>query len=178
MTIALIILACVLYIISVIALFRRILLAPALSYIGLVTLSLARPDGYPLLPLNTYILIGWFCITLVVTFILILEPAPVRAQLRGMPYMVIGAFAGMAVGLLGFTLTSSVSLLYSIMAIGVVAGTLLGFLLYSRTPEGRPVAPGSGNFFRYLLAKGFPTAITVMMMGVVLVLIIALYSIK
>lgn len=178
MTIFLIILACVLYITATVALFRRILVAPALSYIGLVVLSFARDNGYPLLPINSYILIGWLCITLVVTFILILEPAPVRAQLRGMPYIVTGAFAGLAIGLLGYTVTSHVSMLYSIMVIGVVIGTLLGFLLYSRTPDGRPVAPGSGNFFRYLLAKGFPTAITVMMMGVVLVLIIALYSIK
>ena len=88
--------------------------------------------------------------------------------------MMIGALVGLAVGLLGFTVSSNISLLYSIMILAVIAGIFLGFLLYTQTPSGRPVGPGSGNFFRYLLAKGFPTAITVMQIGVVLVLIIAL----
>lgn len=34
----------------------------------------------------------------------------------------------------------------------------------------------AGNFFKYLLAKGFPTAITIMQIGVVLVIVIALYQ--
>ena len=63
------------------------------------------------------------------------------------------------------------------MIVSVIIGIFIGFLMYTRTPDGRPVAPGTGNFFRYLLAKGFPTAITVMQPGVVLVLTIALNTI-
>ena len=58
-----------------------------------------------------------------------------------------------------------------------VAGVFLGFLLYTRTPQGAPVNLLSGNFFSYLLAKGFPAAITVMQLGVVLVIALALYNI-
>ena len=178
MTVFLIILACLLFAGSIWALATRIALAPALSYIGLVTLSLATRNGYPLLPINATILTGWFCMTLVVTFAIYLEPVPVRAQTRGMGYMIVGALAGLAVGLLGFTVTGTPSLLYSLMILGVIVGIFLGFLLYTRTPHGAPVGPGSGNFFKYLLAKGFPTAITVMQIGVVLVLLIAINSVR
>ena len=44
----------------------------------------------------------------------------------------------------------------------------------SHAPEGAGFGPSSGHFFNYLLAKGFPTAITVMQIGVALVLAIAL----
>lgn len=170
----LIILSCLFFAGALVALPTRITIAPALSYIGLILLSLATKNGYPLLPLNGTILTGWFCMTLVVTLATFLTAPAVRAQTRGMGYMMIGALVGLAVGLLGFTVSSNISLLYSIMILAVIAGIFLGFLLYTQTPSGRPIGPGSGNFFRYLLAKGFPTAITVMQIGVVLVLIIAL----
>ncbi len=174
MTIFLIILSALCFAAGIVMLFRRILVAPALAYIGLLILSFTSKNGYPVLPINGYILVGWLCMTIVVTFAMLLESPAVRAQLRGMPYIVIGGLTGLAVGLLGFTITSSASLLYSIMILGVIAGIFLGFLLYTRTPEGAPVAPGSGHFFRYILAKGFPTAVTLMMVGVVLVLAIAI----
>lgn len=177
MTVFLIILSCVLFAGAIWALATRIVLAPALSYIGLVCLSLATRNGYPLLPVNGTILAGWFCMTLVVTFTIFLEPQAVMRQTRGMWYIIVGALAGLAVGLLGFTVSASTTLLYSIMILAVAAGIFLGFLFYTRTPDGRPVAPGSGNFFKYLLAKGLPTAITVMQIGVVLVLVIALNSV-
>lgn len=178
MTIFLIILSCLLWACAIAALPTRISIGPALSYLGLVTLSLATRNGYPLLPINATILTGWFCMTLVVTLIIFMEPVPVRTQTRGMGYIVIGALAGLAVGLLGFTVSMDLTLLYSLMILAVVAGIFLGFLLYTRTPAGSHGAPGSGNFFRYLLAKGFPTAITVMQIGVVLVLVIALNNIS
>ena len=59
------------------------------------------------------------------------------------------------------------------MILATVAGICLGFLLYTNTPDGRPVAPRTGHFFKYLLAKGFPTAVTVMQAGVALVLWVA-----
>jgi len=174
MTTFMIILSCLLFAAALVALPRRIILAPALAYLGLVTISFATRNGYPLLPVNGAILIGWFCMTVVITLAIILQPLPVRNQSRGMGYIMTGALAGLAVGLLGFTTTASVTLLYSLMIVAVIAGIFFGFLLYTRTPDGRPVAMGSGNFFRYLLAKGFPTAITVMQGGVVLVLLIAI----
>lgn len=174
MLILMIILSCLLWIGSLFALRGRQILAPVLSYGALSVLSFATKNGYQILPINGAMLTAWFCMTLVVTFIVLLQPEPVRRQTRGTTYMTAGALTGLSVGLLGFTFSSKTSLLYAIMIIGVIAGIFCGFLLYTKTPEREPVNPASGNFFRYLLAKGFPTAITVMQIGVALVLTIAI----
>lgn len=172
MAVFLIIVSCLLWLAALWTLRGRQIASPALSFAALLCLSQAETNGYHLLPLNMTILSGWLVMTVVVMFTTYLQPIVVRSQTRGWGYLTVGALAGMAVGLLGFTVTSSVSMLYAIMILGTVAGTYLGFLLYTRTPEGCPVAPGSGNFFRYLLAKGFPTVITVMQIGVALTLAI------
>jgi len=174
MTPFLIILSCLLWIGALLALRGRQILAPALSYAALLAISFADKDGHRMLPINGTILTSWLCMTLVVTLIILLQPEPVRRQTRGTTYMAAGAVTGLAIGLLGFTFTADLPLLHAIMMLGVAAGIFCGFLLYTKTPEGGPVKPGSGNFFRYLLAKGFPTAITVMQPGVALVLTIAI----
>lgn len=172
MALFLIIISCLLWLAALWTLRGRQIASPALSFAALLCLSQAQRGGYHLLPLNMVILSGWLIMTVVVMFTTYLQPAVVRSQTRGWAYLAVGGLAGMAVGLLGFTISSSVSILYGIMILGTVAGTYLGFLLYTRTPDGRPVAPGSGNFFRYLLAKGFPTVITVSQIGVALTLAI------
>lgn len=177
MSIFLIIVSCVLWLSAIALLWGRQIAAPIASFLGLLCISFARSNGYPLLPVNGTILTGWLCMSLVVMFIVMLQPGIVRAQTRGMGYMVGGALTGLAVGLLAFTFRPGISLYYGIMIVSVIIGIFIGFLMYTRTPGGRPVAPGTGNFFRYLLAKGFPTAITVMQLGVVLVLTIALNTI-
>lgn len=169
----LIIVSVVLWLGALASLMWRQILSPVLSYLGLLTLSLATEYGYQIVPINNTILMSWLCMTVVVMLATMLQPAPVRAQTRGTGYILAGALAGMAVGLLGFTVTASVALLYGIMIVATVAGIFFGFLLYTSTPDGKPVALQSGNFFRYLMAKGFPTAITVMQIGVALVIIIA-----
>lgn len=166
------------WIASLWCLYGRQTVAPALSYLALLVLSFASRDGYPLLPLNGVILSCWLCMTVVVIFIAVLQPEPVRRQTRGMSYIIGGGIAGLAVGLLGFTFTAGLNVLYACMILGVIAGIFLGFLLYTNTPDGKAVRPGSGNFFRYLLAKGFPAAITLMMPGVALVLTIAIHNVN
>lgn len=178
MTILLVILACLLWGAAFWMLSARLVLAPALSFLALLLLSLARSNGLPLVPLNTTMLTAWLCITLVVTAVTAMQPAALLAQTRGMGYLTAGSLAGMAVGLAACTLTADLSLRYALMVGLTAAGTAAAFLLYSRTPQGRPVAPGSGVFFKYLLAKGFPTAITVMQLGVVLVLALATYNVN
>lgn len=177
MALTLIILSCLLWLSAVCALFSRKMLAPAaplLSFCALVVLSVAKsPEGYPLLPINATILIFWFCMTLIVVIATRLQPDGIRQQTRGVGYMMVGAIVGMVIGLLGFTVSADLSMLYGIMILATVVGVFLGYLLFSRTPDGEAVAPGSGNFFRYLLAKGFPIAITVMQAGVALVLLLA-----
>lgn len=154
----------------------RPLYSPALSYLGLLGISFCETDGVPWLPINNAMLISWLCITVVVMIATILQPPLVRQQRRGMAYIIGGALTGLAIGLLGFTVSTTISMLYGIMIIAVAAGIFFGFFVYSNTPDGRPVGIGSGKFFSYLLAKGFPTAVAVMQIGLVFVLLIALHS--
>lgn len=174
MGITLVIISCLLWALAIWLLFSRQALAPVASFLALATLAAARtPEGYPMLPLNSTMLIGWLCMTLVVAAATLLQPAPIRVQNRGMGYMTVGAIVGMVVGLLGSGVSTTPAVLYSITIAAIACGVFLGYLLFTRTPGGVAVAPGSGNFFRYLLAKGFPTAITVMQAGVALTLFIA-----
>lgn len=178
MTVALIVFCCLFFITALLLLPQRLLLAPAAAYGGLIILSFAEnSEGYPLLPINSTILTVWFFLTVAVMITTLLQPAPLRDSRRGMGFMILGAIAGMVVGLLGFSISYVPTILYGIMIAGTLAGTFFGFLLYTNTPAGRPVSLSSGNFFKYLLAKGFPTAITVMQIGVVLVLVTVLNQI-
>lgn len=178
MVIFLIILSIILWLGSIWSLFGRPTIAPALSYVALLVLSFAKTDVYPILPINNVMLIGWLCMTVVVMLVTILQPDKINRQLKGMPFIVGGAIVGLAVGLLGYTVTSAIAGRYAIMIVAVIAGIFFGFLLYSNTPDGQPVRIGSNNFFKYLLAKGFPTAITVMQLGVALVLLIAIKNVN
>jgi len=178
MNVFLVISACLLWACSIFCLYGRQTAAPALSYLGLAAVSFMTTDGIPTLLVNNTILIGWLCITLVVMFTTILQSEPVKRQTKGMTFMIAGGVVGLAIGLLTFTFTSSLAMRYSCMALGVITGTALGFMLYAMTPDGRPLKPGSRNFFNYLLAKGFPTAITLMMPGLVLVMTIALKNVN
>lgn len=172
MHIFLIILAVLLWILAGVALFVRQRVAPVLSYAALSVLSFARVDGLQILPVNTVMLLGWFAITLIVTIVTVIQPPAVQAQSRGVGYMAAGGVAGLAAGLLGNNLTADPSLLYSIMVIAVAAGVFIGFLFYTGTPRGRELSIPTGRFFRYLLAKGFPVAVSLMMAGVPLVLLV------
>ena len=173
MMVFLIILSCMLWIAALGTLGKRILLAPALSYCGLLVISFAMHNDLPVVPLSKSMLISWLCITLVMMLIIVLQNPAIRMQSRGTGYILVGGLAGMAVGLLAFTFTASLTFLYSLMLLGIIIGIFLGYLLFTRTPDGVAVAPGTGNFFRYLLAKGFPTLITLAQPGIVAVILIA-----
>lgn len=173
MTVFLLIVSILLWVGSLLALPKRPFYAPALSFLGLLCLSFcSSSDGMSLLPINNRILYSWLSITLVVMIATVLQPLSVRESSKGMAYMIVGAFVGMAVGLLGYTVTTTESMLYGIMAIAVIVGIFFGFLLFSRTPDGRDFNITSGRFFNYLLAKGFPTAVTIIQIGLVFVLLI------
>ena len=68
--------------------------------------------------------------------------------------------------------------LYACMILGTAAGCFFGYLIFTNTPRGAPVNFSSGHFFQYLLAKGFPIALAVMMMGIVLVLLLAVNNLN
>lgn len=149
-------------------LFVKDILAPLSAYLMLLCVYFTR-----LLPLNNTIILTWLCMTVIVMGATMMQPLQMRAQHRGVGYLIVGALAGMAVGLLGFSLATDVSMLYGLMIVGTVAGSFFGYFLYSTTPEGKNVSLRSGHFFSYLLAKGFPVAITVMEIGIVIVLMMA-----
>ncbi len=160
---------------SIFTLFKRPLLAPVLSFVGLWVLSFATNEyGLQLLPINNTIIYGWLSLTLVVMFATMLQPAPVVQQTRGVGYMTIGAFTGLAVGLLGYTVTADMSVRYGIMVAAVAVGVVFSYLLFTNTPQGADVSLRSGNFMRYLAAKGFPVAISVMMMGIPAVILVGM----
>lgn len=169
----LIILSCLIWLAAFLLLPKRILLAPGLSYCALVLLSFAKRDGYPIMPLSNAMLLSWLVITFIVMMIVLLQNPAVRQQSRGVGYMTIGGIAGMAVGLLAFSFSSNLNLLYALMIIGVIAGISFGFLIFTNTPEGRDVSLPTGRFFRYLLAKGFPVLVTVAQLGIPAVILIA-----
>lgn len=174
MSIVFLVISIVLWVCAIGSLPVRPLYGPGLSFLGLLALSFCQTEGIAWIPLSNNMLISWLCITVVAMLATVLQPSIVRSQTRGMAYIIGGGIVGMAIGLLGFTVTSFISGLYGIMIIATIAGIFFGFLLYSNTPDGRAVGIGSGNFFRYLLAKGVPTAVTLMMLGLVFVILIAL----
>lgn len=173
MTIFLIIASIVLWLGAFAAFPRKILLSPALSYCALLTLSFAKnSEGYPYVPVSTGMNISWLAITLVVMVIIVLQNPAIRSQSRGTFYILAGALAGMVIGLLGYTFTTALNMLYGIMIIATAAGAALGLLFFSNTPDGRLIAPGTGHFFKYLLAKGFPALITVVQPGIAAIILI------
>lgn len=153
----------------------RPLYSPAFSYLGLLGISFCETGGIPWVPINNGMLLSWLCITLVVMLATLLQPIPIRRQTRGMAYIIGGGIVGLAIGLLGFTASAGINMLYGIMVVAVAVGIFFGFLLYSNTPNGRVLnlSLRSPEFFRYLTAKGFPTAVTIMQLGLVFVLLIA-----
>jgi hypothetical protein len=166
--------AILLWLIAGWTLFRNQLLSPAISFLAMLAISYATTsEGVPLIPINGTILMSWLGMTLVVMAATMLQPQPIRMQQRGVGYMLMGALTGMVVGLIGFTFTLPLQMLYGIMVIATLAGLFFGYLFFTRTPQGVNVGLHSGHFFRYLLAKGFPVAISVMILGVVLVIYIA-----
>lgn len=175
MSVFLLIISILFWVAAIATLPSRPLYSPALSYFGLLTISFCETDGIPWFPINNNMLVSWLCITVVVMLATLLQTAAVRAQTRGMAYMIGGGIVGLAIGLLGFTFTNSISMLYGIMVVATAIGVFFGFLLYSNTPDGRSMSVGGGYFFRYLTAKGFPVAVTLMQIGLIFVLLIFRY---
>lgn len=163
----LMILALLLFAGALILLFVREVLAPAASLLGLTAVYFSR-----MLPLSPNMLITWLALTVIVMGVSFMQPAALMAQKRGVGYMLGGALAGMAVGLIAVSQAVSLTVWYASMIVGVLAGIFFGFFLYTRTPDGRDVGLSSGHFFTYLAAKGFPLAITVIQPGLVLMLML------
>ena len=164
---ALLILSIICFAGAVALIFVREMLAPVAAFLGLLFMWLSNS-----LPLNSTIIIMWLCMSAIVTCVPMLQDSFTRTRRDGLGYMTAGAFTGLAVGLLGITFADTPSMLYGIMIVGTAAGTFFGYMLYTNTPKGRTMNPVARRSFGYLLAKGFPIAITAMEIGVVLVLLL------
>lgn len=167
MSIALLIISILFFGASVVLLFVKELLAPIASFLGLLFMWLSK-----MLPLNSTIIIMWLCMAVLVTCVPMLQDSSMRTRRDGVGYMTVGAFVGMAVGLLGITFATTASALYGIMIVATATGVFFGFMLYSNTPGGKNRNLAFRNSFGYLLAKGFPIAVTVMQIGIIFVLLI------
>lgn len=149
----------------------RLVASPCCCFLGLLIISMGKTgEGYPLLPISQGMILGWLFMAVLVTVLTVCQPAPIRNTRRGMYYYLGGALTGMIIGLLGFTFLQNAGGRYVFMIVATAVATFLGGLMYGSTPEGKNVGISSGNFFTYMLAKGFPTAISIMQLGTVLVL--------
>lgn len=137
MAVFIIILSILLWLAALAALLRRQIAAPALGYLGLLCLSFAKDGNLPLLPISPSILWGWLAMTAVVTMAVLLQPSAVRDGTEGTGYMTGGALTGLAVGLLGFSATPDLGMLYGIMVVAVAAG-VFSDSSSSHAPRGEP----------------------------------------
>ena len=166
-----IIFSSILFLLSMICVVYRLVASPACAFLGLLVISMGHTDeGFPLLPIGNGMLLGWLFMTLLVMIVTLCQPSPLRNTRRGMGYYLVSAICGVAVGMLGFTFITSIGGRYVFMIVTVAVSIFIGALMYSNTPAGRPVGIASGHFFKYFLAKGFPTAISFMQLGTVVVL--------
>lgn len=173
MSIPLLIISIVFFIASIVMIFVREMLSPVAAFLGLLFMWLSDA-----LPLNSTIVIMWLCMAVLVTCIPMLQDMSLRNSRHGLGYMTSGAFVGLAVGLLGVSFVTSAPMLYGVMIVAVAVGVFFGFMLYTNTPDGKSRNIAFRRSFSYLLAKGFPIAITVMQIGIVLVLLILVNQIK
>lgn len=105
----------------------------------------------------------WGLAALIVLGLSVLLPAPVVTSRKGVGYIVIGAIAGLTVGLV---------ISANVMILGGVAGALCGALAYSRTPSGRFLEFPSRKFINYLCAKALPPVIALSIVAVAVVMML------
>lgn len=168
MSLTLIILALILMAGSLALLFTKESVAPTAAFLGLAAIYFSGS-----LPMKMNLLLTWMCITLMVTAVSAMQPAPVMAQRRGMGYLTVGGVAGLAVGLACMGVVDSLPGVYATMTAGTLAGIFFGYLVFGRTPAGTALRQSRRRYFSYLLAKGFPVAITLLQIGAAILLAVA-----
>lgn len=132
------------------------------AFLGLCAAGLT-----PGVDLGAAVYIFWgIAIAIVVALGLIL-PRAVTASRLGVTYIVMGALAGMLVGL---------ALSHAAMIIGSVAGALLGGVAFARTPAGKALTFPSARFWNYLCAKGLPAVISFAIIGTVIPVIVGWFT--
>ena len=96
---------------------------------------------------------------LVFTISSLQSPALTKATQGTVP-ITLTSLAGMVVGL---SLAS-----YAALLVGAVGGAVAGGIFFARTPKGAALHFPSKRFLQYLCAKGFPTVVSVSLLGMAL----------
>lgn len=123
------------------------------AYAGLVLLHVST---YIYLPVKTFVF--WGVATLLVVGIQrLLPPGEPNGGKAGKVYVGISALAGC---LLGMVVGARA------MVLGVVLGSFVGQMAYSRTPEGGWLKFPTSTFIQYFCARSLPVVVAVSMLGI------------
>ena len=118
------------------------------AFAGLLLLHLSY---YIAVPMGTFIF--WGIATLIVTGLFYLLPSG-EPDGHNSSNLYVG-FTAMAGGMLGIMLAPR------LMVLGVILGSIMGQLAYSRTPAGKWLLAPSSLFWRYLPIKCLPISVAV-----------------
>ncbi len=103
-------------------------------------------------------LIFWGVASAIAIGIMALLPEQVRKSTLGVGFIVTGALAGMALGILANTISAIIA--------GAALGAVFGGVAASRTRGGRVLDFPTKRFFNYLCAKGLPAVVSISMIGI------------
>lgn len=108
----------------------------------------------------------WGIATLIAVCITYLLPPQIARARIGLAYIAGGSLAGMAVGMITYTMAGII--------VGAAIGALLGGIAASRTRAGAVMAFPTMRFFNYVAAKGLPSVVTASIIGAVILQILTL----
>ena len=149
MTVFLSILALILVLAAIAALYAGCRWAVVAAYLSLFPAWIASAKS---LGDAATTLTFWGVAALIVIGINVLLGKRVATQRLGLGYIVTATVAGALVGIV---------MSPTWMVFGAVVGAVFGALAFSRTPAGKPLEFPNSRFFDYLCAKGLPTVVTV-----------------
>ena len=129
------------------------------AFLGLCAVGLI-----PGVELSAAVYIFWAVAIVIVVALGFILPRAVTSSRLGVTYIVMGALAGMLVGL---------ALSHAAMIIGSAVGALLGGVAFARTPAGKVLTFPSPRFWNYLCAKGLPAVISFAIIGTALPILVS-----
>ena len=109
-------------------------------------------------PISMGQLIFWGAASAIAICIMVLLPNVVRKSDLGVRFIVTGALAGVAIGVLANTMAAIIA--------GAALGVIFGGVAASRTRVGRVLDFPTKRFFNYLCAKGLPMVVAMSMIGI------------
>ncbi len=111
--------------------------------------------------INGKVLLFWGIASMIVLMLNYLQPKALSRTRAGVPYVVTGTIAGIAVGYACAPTAAS-------FIIGAIAGAFLGSVAFMTLPKGPKKSIGSPEFLQYLCAKGLPAVVSCSQAAIVL----------